>query len=302
MKRVLSLILVLTLCIGLCACGDMAAAKKAIVGEWYATDSDANYVVFNSDGTGKRIADNTDNFKWKYDRELECYTLLFNSSVSATIQEKDGMKQLTINETTYVRSEDHEQVYGKYLDELQKQQEKLREEGNNIVKKQLHPESKQLEAKKKYTHTNGLTFTVETIEKTTESLPSGSKDVVWLTIAFDDDANKALLNEEIRIEGGFYHGTNFFCKQPINDSILEEIGSILSGYRLDPLNPEKTTCYHYKKYLPQGVIRFPIAVYGDQGIQTFEEEIYGDRLGFIRIHIDNVIYHILAKDLPPITN
>lgn len=75
MKKVISLLLALVMCLSLCACGagkDPAKEKKElIVGEWL---FDNGYtIIFNADHSGKMLAAEEYEIKWSYDEELDYY-------------------------------------------------------------------------------------------------------------------------------------------------------------------------------------------------------------------------------------
>lgn len=102
MKKAIALLLILTMCFGLVACGNLEIigdiqpeqnnAKNEILGEWTFFEYGIT-VTFNKDGTG------TDNdgysFTWKYDEDLKYYTI--------AMQTEDGVSTFDtmIQKTTH---------------------------------------------------------------------------------------------------------------------------------------------------------------------------------------------------------
>ena len=75
MKKTLSLLLALVMCLSVCACGGekdpVAEKEEMIVGEWL---FDNGYtIIFNADHSGKMLAAEEYEIKWSYDEELDYY-------------------------------------------------------------------------------------------------------------------------------------------------------------------------------------------------------------------------------------
>ena len=106
MKKALSLILALVLCLSLVACGGSnASAEKAIVGEWVCTE-EALKIQFNEDKTGILTDDGYENeITWKYDAELECYVFTYGVALTIKLETVDGIEQFDCDGYTFVRAE-----------------------------------------------------------------------------------------------------------------------------------------------------------------------------------------------------
>ncbi len=143
MKKVISLLLALVMCLSLCACGDgndtlettpnaenestsrfeenevteEPEIDKEILGEWYYVKSTAIITLtFNEDGTGVHDQEGTETaFTWKYDEELNCYTIALGAVISATVENIDGIEQLIIGDGYCVRAEYYTDAHEDYL-------------------------------------------------------------------------------------------------------------------------------------------------------------------------------------------
>ena len=102
MKKTITLIFVLLLCWGLCACGNDSdlvdnQIKNDILGEWTFFE-DHKSITFLENGTG--IVDGV-TFTWKYDEELKYYTVAMPTEEGISIF--DTMIQKTMHpEITYI--------------------------------------------------------------------------------------------------------------------------------------------------------------------------------------------------------
>lgn len=81
MKKAVSLILALVLCLSLCACG--GSNEKALIGEWEPTDTELSNrtLVFFDSGKGKFVHDEYGwgaDFEWKVQDE-KVYILTYDS-------------------------------------------------------------------------------------------------------------------------------------------------------------------------------------------------------------------------------
>ena len=83
MKKIFALLLVAILCFSLASCGNKA--EKEIVGEWKCENFFSRVAVaeFYKDGTGTLTnfssSDTTEDFTWKYDKDLSSYTIVLES-------------------------------------------------------------------------------------------------------------------------------------------------------------------------------------------------------------------------------
>ncbi len=82
MKKAVALILVLVICLGLCACGGEKEAKWSfIIGTW---EFENGYSLeFKEDNTGvMRKGDEELKITWKYDEELDCFPIVREGGMS----------------------------------------------------------------------------------------------------------------------------------------------------------------------------------------------------------------------------
>lgn len=87
MKKALSLVLALVMCLSLCACGNgEKSAKKAILGTWGIV-GDAESMVFTEDG---KATYGSDEYDWWYDKDTEKYFLsVYGITFSFVIEEDE---------------------------------------------------------------------------------------------------------------------------------------------------------------------------------------------------------------------
>ena len=92
MKRILSFILVLSICLSLCACGNGTTNSKTetvqnkkktieVVGNWTATNETSRvYISLNEDYTGEMESEGIAfKFTWKYDKSTHDVTIDFEA-------------------------------------------------------------------------------------------------------------------------------------------------------------------------------------------------------------------------------
>ena len=116
MKKALSLILALVVCLSLCACGggndstettQAPTPEKAIVGEWKSLDG--AITTFCEDGTGK--APNGYDFSWKYDKDTGWYMMSLNGMTFSTeISTENGIRFFVIEGIEYYHTDDYEKA------------------------------------------------------------------------------------------------------------------------------------------------------------------------------------------------
>ena len=134
MKKAISLLLALVLCLSLCACGggndtpettpnaenettphveenteiEESEIGKDVLGKWFVVDSTVS-LSFNDDGTGIRVQDGQEvPLSWKYDTEANCYIIdILGAIITGKIETVDGIEQLTFENSLCVRSENY---------------------------------------------------------------------------------------------------------------------------------------------------------------------------------------------------
>ena len=108
MKKAISLLLGLVMCLSLCACGG-GNNNKAIVGEWKAVSCDAS-AVFNEDGSGELSGSflSSGNFTWKYDKELKCYVVASSQSMNITVKTVNEVEYISLGGIQFFRVENYD--------------------------------------------------------------------------------------------------------------------------------------------------------------------------------------------------
>lgn len=92
MKRILSLILILAICLSMCACGNSTTGSSSetvtnkkktieVVGDWTATNETSRvYISLNEDYTGEMESEGIAfKFTWKYDKSTYDVTIDFEA-------------------------------------------------------------------------------------------------------------------------------------------------------------------------------------------------------------------------------
>ena len=74
MKKTISLLLALVLCLSLCACDTLSGAEKAVIGAWI---MDGEYDVFVFSEDGKVVVRETEEYDWWYDKDAGRYCISF---------------------------------------------------------------------------------------------------------------------------------------------------------------------------------------------------------------------------------
>lgn len=131
MKKAISLLLALVLCLSMCACGNSTASnpvtttatnaenpnsasnpQNAIVGEWKTLRGN-NSVIFNEDGSG---SSGDLEFAWKYDEELSSYSTNYEITPVITIEKDGDYDTIRFFYWTLYRANDYEQARLTYLE------------------------------------------------------------------------------------------------------------------------------------------------------------------------------------------
>ena len=114
MKKALSLILALVLCLSLCACGESSqgvvedSKDVDIVGEWKGVTG--GIFTFKNDGT---LDISGETAEWWYDDDEECYNLSYDGvTLSFTIEEDDGMPFFEIDGDRFYHAYYFEKLFG----------------------------------------------------------------------------------------------------------------------------------------------------------------------------------------------
>ena len=130
MKKVLSLILVLVLCLSIVACGNSKTkAEKAIVGTWVCEEEEELKIVFNEDKTGILTDDGQEHdITWKYDAELECYIFTYGVALAIKLETVDGIDQFDCDGYTFIR------VDSNYEDQQTTENNQLTDPSENKVR------------------------------------------------------------------------------------------------------------------------------------------------------------------------
>ncbi|MBE6654857.1 MAG: hypothetical protein E7608_05305 [Ruminococcaceae bacterium] len=105
MKKLIALLLVAIMCLSLVACGSVneTSGKKAIVGEWKATDG--NILCFNNDGTGN-LSDSE--FQWTYNKELNMYTIHLMFGINFSLQHENDIRYFEVMGKQFYHADDYE--------------------------------------------------------------------------------------------------------------------------------------------------------------------------------------------------
>lgn len=141
MKKVVSILLLLALCISLCACGGLAQgnSKQALIGEWKSVRYNASF-DFRSDGTGTvcNKDGSMQGFSWKYDKELKCYLLAMSQTFTITLQSRDGIAYFEFDKQLFYRTKDYDTGLDWYIKDIEALSlEKVKERTQNYTKIEL---------------------------------------------------------------------------------------------------------------------------------------------------------------------
>lgn len=109
MKKLITILLVASMCLFLVACGGNASEEKAIVGEWKRLPSEwgEHSITFYEGGTGLY---GEDECSWKYDNEKECYVLTFMLDQNFTIEVENDLRYFEIVAGKYYHIDDYEKA------------------------------------------------------------------------------------------------------------------------------------------------------------------------------------------------
>lgn len=120
MRKALSLILALVLCLSLCACGggeqssETQAPEKIpetfILGKWFDVSDEVNSLQFNEDKSAVMTTHGGDSpLKWRYDAEQACYYIIItdhagnSTEMPFSLETVDGIEQFVFDSRTFVR-------------------------------------------------------------------------------------------------------------------------------------------------------------------------------------------------------
>lgn len=273
MKKALSLLLALVLCLSLCACGDKNDAtmmnessgqsssdtagttineQSSIVGQWLAiADSELSF-TFREDHSGTLLQDgSTYSFNWKYDEALSSYCIVLSEVIYAKIEVADGVVQLTLssNSAVFVRPDDYEAAHSAYL----KEQQEKEEAKQNAAQAELLNGAELVEYGVPYTLTENLSITF-TDSGFNDNADKADWYDAWLsfyitntsenTVETDDDLPS--LESEVRVSGG---GT---WTEPAYFSIVDYIEGTFekNNYVLQPGETLARTSHIWSVYKP----------------------------------------------------
>lgn len=120
MKKALSLILALVLCLSLCACGggeqnsETQAPEKtpetSILGKWFDVSDEVNSLQFNEDKSAVMTTHGGESpLKWRYDAEQACYYIIItdhagnSTEMPFSLETVDGIAQFVFDSRIFVR-------------------------------------------------------------------------------------------------------------------------------------------------------------------------------------------------------
>ena len=112
MKKAISLLLVLVMCLFLVACdGGNASAEKALIGQWQSLE-DGDIIEFKEGGTGVWYEQS---FEWDYEKADQKYSMtVIGMTVTFKIVEENGVRSLTplgmLSPWTYYHIDDIEKA------------------------------------------------------------------------------------------------------------------------------------------------------------------------------------------------
>ena len=154
MKKVISLLLALVLCLSLAACGgNGASAEKAIIGAWNKEDG-YDVCVFSDDG---KVARGSEQYEWWYDKEAERYSMsVYGLTYTFAIEEDENGRFFTIEGIHYYYVENYDPA-AMDAEYIEKQIATLTEGKTELV------------VGNTYTTANGAEFTFEKAEITGEA-------------------------------------------------------------------------------------------------------------------------------------
>lgn len=120
MKKGLSLLLALVLCLSLCACGDgeqngeTQAPEKtpetSILGKWFDVSDEVNSLQFNEDKSAVMTTHGGESpLKWRYDTAQACYYIIItdhagnSTEMPFSLETVDGIEQFVFDSRIFVR-------------------------------------------------------------------------------------------------------------------------------------------------------------------------------------------------------
>lgn len=308
MKKVISLLLVLVLCLSLCGCGggndtpetkgneetdnpteskvettEAVEAGKDILGEWFSVKSTTEISLnFNADGTGVHNQEGVETaFTWKYDEELNCYTIALGAVISATVENVDGIEQLIIGDSYCVRAEYYADAHKAYLAEQDAQQ-------GNVWKDAIlsEIEGKTLaQFNTSYNLSDNVEITIIDWEVGTHSIRGTDSAGIWLTVEVKNLTDSDIKRTELPIvEGDMWvvHGASM---SQGGCSFYEYFNSDDSGTLVSTFPANET-------------VKCLLNVAGNS-YEDFDASLntFGYVLGFISFTFDGVEYYLDLADI-----
>ena len=107
MKKAIAVLLVLVLCLSLCACGGKKTGDRAVIGTWETDPSSNSYVlVIEEDKTGSlTLSDKVTPFTWTYDKDSHTLTLSLETGTQLTLAYIEESDMLTSVEPNFTRAD-----------------------------------------------------------------------------------------------------------------------------------------------------------------------------------------------------
>lgn len=111
MKRIMVVMLVLSMFFAFCACSaEQKEMKTDIVGEWIAVSVDAS-AVFHEDGTGELQYNGKQSAMWKYDPDTDKYVVTGDQTYDAIVGKEYDMPYMSIMGIDFYQMDDYDKAY-----------------------------------------------------------------------------------------------------------------------------------------------------------------------------------------------
>lgn len=158
MKKIITAILALCLCLGMAACKAEKEDKKDIVGEWMAVSINAA-AAFNEDGTGELNYGGTiQSVSWKYDPDTDRYIVAADQTWTVLVSKEYDMDYMSLQGVDFYRPDDYDKAYTLMLS-------RRFEDITNVT-----AEMTKIKLDTAYDLTNGVTIAFTQISKDGDSL------------------------------------------------------------------------------------------------------------------------------------